>query len=288
MKAWIVRLNEAVDYIESHLDGEISYDKAANIAGCSTYHFLRMFAYIADVSLSEYIRRRRLTKAAFDLKEGGKVIDVALRYGYESPTAFNRAFRSIHGIAPSASKHESALLKAYLPIKFTMNIQGAHEMDYRIETRPAFEIVGISFTGKKSSDEFYACIPGFWDTIEENGVLKKLIGLIHEDPTGLLGICRETAEGSAEYDIAVACSGPVPQGLAKMSVPSQTWAIFPGSGPMPQTIHEAYKRIMGEWLPLSGYEFADSLDIERYTAWGEKTNAFEILVPVQKKNKTVF
>ena len=97
---WITRLNQALAYIEEHLDGKIELEQAAKLAYCSTYHFQRMFTYLAGIPLSEYIRRRRMTRAALDLQNGAKVLDVALKYGYESPTAFNRAFRGIHGVSP--------------------------------------------------------------------------------------------------------------------------------------------------------------------------------------------
>lgn len=113
MMEWVSRLNEAVDYIEVNLDKEISYDKAAQIACSSTFHFIRMFSYIADVPLSQYIRRRRLTLAAFDLQTGSeKIIDIALKYGYESPTAFNRAFHNVHGISPTAARKKRRISKS--------------------------------------------------------------------------------------------------------------------------------------------------------------------------------
>ncbi len=99
---WIEGLNKSMNYIEEHLTEEIDYEQAAKLACCSTYHFQRMFAYMANLPLSEYIRRRRMSLAAVDLQNGdNKIIDVALKYGYNSPTAFNRAFQNIHGIAPS-------------------------------------------------------------------------------------------------------------------------------------------------------------------------------------------
>lgn len=141
---WVKSLNESIAYIEEHLTEEIEYSKLAKIACCSTYHYQRMFAYMAGVSLSEYIRRRRMSRAAVDLQAGEKVIDVGLRYGYQSPTAFNRAFRAVHGIAPSAVRDEGTPLKSYPPLRFTIMIKGAEEMEYRIERREAFRIVGIS------------------------------------------------------------------------------------------------------------------------------------------------
>ncbi len=120
---WIERLNNAINYIEEHLTEEVDYNQIAAVACCSTYHFQRMFAYMANVSLSEYIRRRRMTLAAVDLQGADeKIIDVALKYGYTSPTAFNRAFKNIHGVAPSLVKKGGVTLRAYPPISFKITI----------------------------------------------------------------------------------------------------------------------------------------------------------------------
>ncbi|MDZ5010436.1 helix-turn-helix domain-containing protein, partial [Clostridium perfringens] len=126
---WLDRLNEALNYIEDNLDGEIDYTKAAKLACCSVYHFQRMFSYIAGRPLAEYIRNRRLTKAAIDLQSGDKVIDVAMRYGYESPTAFNRAFQKLHNVTPSSAQKEGTFLKSYSPISFKITIKGVEEMN---------------------------------------------------------------------------------------------------------------------------------------------------------------
>ena len=127
---WIERLNRAMGYIEEHLCDKFEIEEAARIACCSTYHFQRMFAYMAGVPLSEYVRRRRMTLAAVDLQSGGeKVVDVALKYGYESPTAFTRAFKSVHGIVPSEAKESGARLKAFPPVSFRISIKGDSEMN---------------------------------------------------------------------------------------------------------------------------------------------------------------
>ena len=133
---WLDRMNRAMDYMETHLADEISYEEIARKACCSSYHFQRMFPFITGVPLSEYIRRRRLTLAAFDLQTAGcKVIDVALKYGYESPESFTRAFKSLHGISPAAARRVGASLKAYPRMAFQLSIKGDIEMKYRIETR---------------------------------------------------------------------------------------------------------------------------------------------------------
>ena len=142
---WVERLNQSMGYIEEHLTDEIDYEQLGRIACCSAYHFQRMFTYMAGVTLAEYIRRRKMSLAAVDLQGGNaKIIDVAEKYGYHSPTAFNRAFQSIHGIAPSAVRKEGVSVKTFPPVSFKISVKGAVEMDYRIETKEAFRITGIS------------------------------------------------------------------------------------------------------------------------------------------------
>lgn len=142
---WINRLNKTIRYMEEHLTEEIDYEQLAQIACCSPYHFQRMFAYMAEVPLSEYIRRRRMSLAAVDLQDKeAKIIDVAMKYGYTSPTAFNRAFQSVHGIAPSLIRERGTEIKSFPPISFTITIKGVEEMNYRIEQKEAFRIVGVS------------------------------------------------------------------------------------------------------------------------------------------------
>ena len=118
---WVERLNQSMSYIEEHLTDEIDYDELGRIACCSTYHYQRMFTYMAGISLAEYIRRRKMSLAAIDLQGGKeKIIDVATKYGYSSPTAFNRAFQSFHGIAPSMLKNGSTLVKSFSLLHFTL------------------------------------------------------------------------------------------------------------------------------------------------------------------------
>lgn len=141
---WLDRMNSAMEYIETNLADNISYDKIAQIACCSTYHFQRMFPFITGVSLSEYIRRRRLTLAAFELQTTDvKVIDVAMKYGYDSPEAFSRAFKNLHGIIPISVRDKGVSLKAYPRMSFHISIKGDIEMNYRIEQKRSFEMFGV-------------------------------------------------------------------------------------------------------------------------------------------------
>jgi len=127
---WLSRMNAAISYIEENLDGVIDHDRLAKIACCSAHNFYRMFSFITDTSLSEYIRRRRLTLAALDLQNSQiKVIDLALKYGYDSPISFARAFQALHGVTPTEARADGVMLKAYPKITFQISIKGEKEMD---------------------------------------------------------------------------------------------------------------------------------------------------------------
>ncbi|MNW45356.1 Transposon Tn10 TetD protein [compost metagenome] len=282
---WLELLNKALDYIEDNLDDEIEYGKAAQLACCSTYHFQRMFSYIAGVPLSEYIRRRRLTHAAFDLQGGHKVMDVALRYGYDSPTAFNRAFQQVHGISPSAAQKEGTALKAYPRISFKITIQGAAEMEYRIVTKDSFRIVGVKALLEKDVEQSFQVVPQLWQQIAQNGQMSQLIPMMNQEPAGVLGVsaCMDDLE-KWEYYIAVATDGEVPDGMAEYEVPACTWAVFSGQGAMPHAIQELEKRIITEWLPTSDYEYANAPDIEVYLDANPTNSKFEVWLPITKRN----
>ncbi len=140
----LAQLNKSLSYIEENLTDRVDYQEAAKIACCSEYHFTRMFSFLAGITLSEYIRRRRLTLAALELSHSDiKIIDVAMKYGYTSPDSFTRAFQSMHGITPSEARIHGQSLKAFPRMTFQLTIKGGSEMNYRIEDKEAFRIVGI-------------------------------------------------------------------------------------------------------------------------------------------------
>jgi len=283
---WLERLNQSINYIEDNLYGTINYEHAAKIACCSTFHFQRMFSYIAGIPLSEYIRRRRMTVAAFDLKNSSaKVIDVALKYGYESPTSFNRAFQSVHGVSPSAARTEGVSLKAFPRISFTITIKGDVEMNYRIEKKEAFRIVGVKEHFDMSIEESFLKVPLFWQKTIQNGIIPKVCGLMSQTLLGLLGISTCMNGKDFDYYIAVATDRPAPEGTIEYEVPAATWAVFECIGPMPNAIQELQKRIVTEWLPTSGYEYADAPDIEVYFEGNQQSPTYksEVWLPVVKK-----
>ena len=282
---WIDRLNEAVRYIEDNLTGEIEYEKLGQIACCSAYHFQRMFNYIAGVPLSEYIRRRKMSLAAVDIQGGeAKIIDVAAKYGYASPTAFNRAFQSVHGVSPSAVRGEGVPIKSFPPITVKVTVKGAEEMNYRIETRKAFRIVGKSFPLSREIERNFAEVPQMWQGAVEDGTIEKIVSLMNGEPRGVLGVSVCTDGEEWRYYIAVSSAAEIDDALEEYVVPGCTWAVFPGSG-TGKSIQELEGRIVTEWLPTSGYEFTNGPDIEVYFEPNPENTAYEVWIPVRKRQE---
>lgn len=281
---WTERLNEAVRYIEENLTGNIDYEQLGRIACCSAYHFQRMFTYMAGIPLSEYIRRRKMSLAAVDLQGGGaRIIDVAAKYGYSSPTAFNRAFQSVQGVSPSSVRSEGAPVKSFPPITFKLTVKGAQEMNYRIETRGAFRIVGRSHPMSREIEQNFVEVPQMWQKAVEDGTLERIISLMDGQPQGVLGVCACGDGEEWRYYIAVASSAGA-GGLEEYIVPAFTWAVFPGSG-TGKSIQEIERRVVTEWLPTSGYEFADGPDVEVYFNPDPLDTAYEVWIPVKKRRQ---
>lgn len=281
---WIERLNKAINYIEEHITTEIDYDQVAKVACCSTYHFQRMFAYMSGIPLSEYIRRRRMSLAAADLQNTSeKIIDIALKYGYNSPTSFNRAFQSIHEVAPSAAKKEGILLKSYPPISFKITIKGVEEMNYRIEKKEAFRIIGVSKPLHKEIEKNFSIIPQMWQKAAVDGTIPKLSAMMNCEPMGVLGVSACNDIEQWKYFIAVSSSMSIDEALEEYTVPAFTWAIFSGEGVCPKAIQDLEKRIVTEWLPTSGYEYDNGPDIELYLNPDPQNAKFEVWIPITKK-----
>lgn len=279
---WVDRLNRAVEYLEEHLEAP-EVREAAKIACCSPYHFQRMFTLLAGVPLWEYIRRRRMSRAAADLQSGEKIVDVALKYGYSSPTAFNRAFQAVHGLPPSAARAPGAALKSHPPLRFAITVQGVEEMDYRIEKRGPFRVLGVSAPLGKDMEENFKNVPALWDRAAVDGTIPRLAALMDGDPRGLLGLCDGVDSG--RYYIAVASSAPAEKGLEEYTVPGFTWAVFPGQGDA-ASIQKLERRVVIEWLPTSGYEYADGPDVEVYLDPDPANARYEVWVPVTKSGKS--
>lgn len=262
---WLKRLSQAIDYIENNLAGDISYDEAAKIACCSTYYFQRMFSYVAGIPLSDYIRHRRMTKAAFELQVSeAKVIDVGIKYGYVSPTSFNRAFQAVHGVAPTVARMEGTILNAYPRISFSINVTGGESMRYRVETKDPIRIVGVRTTLQGEQEKNFKIVPKFWDTTLKSNLVSKICKLANKNPQGILGVTVYQNPEDIYYYIAAATDKAAPENLVEYEIPAATWVIFEGDGHFQDSIQTIFKRFLTEWLPFSGYEYAELPDIEVY------------------------
>ncbi|HHB1767327.1 TPA: GyrI-like domain-containing protein [Bacillus cereus] len=284
-------MNAAMQYIENNLTDEIDFKEVAKIAYCSEYHFKRMFSFLAGVSLSEYIRCRRLTLAAFELKDSDvKIIDVAIKYGYNSPDSFTRAFQNWHGITPSEARKYRHSLKAYSPMTFQLSIQGGNEMNYRIEEKEQFQIIGITkrvpivFNGVNEE------IASMWKSLNPESI-QTLKSLSNMEPNGIISASTNFSEGrmdekgELDHYIGVATTKDCPAKFAQLEVPASTWAIFEAVGPFPETLQNVWGRIYSEWFPSSNYELAEGPEI----LWNEQKDTAspnfksEIWIPVLKK-----
>lgn len=287
---WLKRMNGAMDYIEENLTSSIDYNKAAKIACCSTYHFQRMFSFITDVHLSEYIRRRRLTLAAFELQNSDvRVIDIALKYGYDSPEAFTRAFQNLHGVTPTLARNAGSKLKAYPRMSFHISIKGDVEMNYRIEITEAFKVFGKDII-IKPEDALPTVLCEFGDEIWENGThdrINDIVGNPHR--TMLYGVHFNFEEdGTRRYMYAWDLPDrEISKDYRIIGIPKTTWAVFEGRGKMPDqvAIINIWKRIYSEWFPTSEYEQTEEPCIEKYYWIDEKMEEYicEVWLPIVKK-----
>ncbi len=279
---WLDRMNNVLDYIEENLEEEIDYKQLAKIAYCSEFHFSRMFASISGISLSEYIRRRRLTLAAFELQKSDKrILEIANMYGYESADSFSRAFKKLHGIKPSECRQQGTQLKAFPKISFQLSIKGDTEMEYRIENLD-FELRIIGKSNSVKTSRAFKTIPTIWSKAKKDGFMQELIELSWENPKcsleGILGVCGKEATIMDEvfnYFTGVRYDGDAREGMETLIIPPATWAVFPN-------IVEAWKRLYAEWVPTSGYELANLPCMECYYGPGHKPR-HELWVPIISK-----
>lgn len=283
------RMNQALAYIEDNLVGEIDMQQVEHLALCSEYHFRRMFSFLAGVSLSKYIRRRRLTLAAFELRQSeASVIDTAVKYGYSSPDAFTKAFANLHNVTPSKSRAAARPLKAYPRMTFQFTIKGVSEMNYRIEEKDAFAIVGLMQRVKLIYEGVNPEITAMWQSLDE-AAITTLKALCNVEPRGMISASTNFSEGrqdggELDHYIGVATTKAAPDGLARLEVPAYTWAVFESVGPFPETLQNIWGRIYAEWFPTSNYEQVQGPEI----LWNEgkdvtsPTFRSEIWIPVRK------
>jgi AraC family transcriptional regulator len=291
---WQTRINRAIDYIEARLEGEVSWAAAAAEANCSTFHFLRMFEVVAGIGPGEYLRRRRLTRAALELAAGeARIIDVALRWGYDSPEAFGKAFRREFGMSPSEARRPGTRLKTWPRLSVSLVLKGSEAMEYRIENKEAFGITGLAIRVSGANGENLVEIPKFWQRANSGGQVAALAKAMPKaSRLEVMGVCATDDPASETITYLIAIETPadrsgLPEGCVDLGVPASTWAVFPSRGPMPAAIQEVWRRIMTEWLPGSGYEHAEGPDLEVYPEGDTMSAGYycEVWMPVRKTGR---
>lgn len=290
-------LSRAIAYIEDHLVDDIDIAAVAEHAGCAPFDFCRAFTFIAGISIAEYVRRRRLTQAGFDVQHTEeRIIDIALKYGYESPVSFARAFRSLHGITPTEARRQNTTLKAYPRLSFYITMNGEDPMEYRIEEKDSFEVFGLEAICPLHGDNLTP--HQFWQQCHADGTYEQLFddaGGVRIPMEQRRGPCtifailnyRDVGEEAYPYMIgANVCEGCRTDGYARAKVAAQTWAIFRAEvGKNPASmIPELFRRAYSEWLPMSDFEKSGT-DLEVYGH--TETGAFydEIWIAVKKKGR---
>ena len=275
---WVKMINRAIAYMEEHLTEEITLADVAKSVNLSAFHFQRAFSLLTGMSPAEYLRKRRLSQAGAELADGStKVIDAALKYGYDTPESFTKAFTRYHGVSPMQVKNGS-------PIQFMnrytvrITIEGGCIMEYKIEKWDAMDLLvhARDFHAETSEEE----IPAFWDEYYGNEAYRKI--------PGYLGVCAQQKTDGDVFRYGIGCKAAdaenVPEGFEIIHIPEYTWAVFTCVGPVPEAIQEMWERIYREWLPTADYELIPDYDIENYLPGDPASRNYvsEICIPVRK------
>lgn len=267
---WITGISKAIDYIEEHITEPTDYARAAKETCSSPFNFQRVFALLCGYTLGDYVRMRRLTLVGEELlSTDAKVIDVGLKYGYDSPESFSRAFTRFHGVSPSAVR-KGAAIRSFSRICVKLILTGGSIMKYRIEKKQAAKIICRRREFTKPGDDYTNReIPEFWNECGRDGSIQKLCGYIKDSAQfkGLLGVCfaTEMTDSGFPYGIGAEYDGESdPQDFEIVEIPDYTYAVFTVRGRMPDAFRETYRKICTEFFPQSGYEYGNGVEIEVY------------------------
>ncbi|WP_075981252.1 AraC family transcriptional regulator [Bacillus massilinigeriensis] len=265
---WVESLQRAIDYMETHLLEDMTIEEIAKEANASEFHFQRTFAILTDSSVGEYLRQRRLTLAAQELSNTNiKIIDLAYKYGYETPEAFSKAFRKQHGITPREARGNKGKLKAYNRLVIQVSLKGVEPMRYKIVKRESFQIVGVKREFSLINEENLKGIPLMWNDVHTNGTVEALVPFNNGEIKGLLGVCVDKREQSADkidYWIGTEHLGEKPDGFESLTIPASKWGVFEVHGPMPEAMQKTWRQIFSEWFPSNHYEHAGTPELEVY------------------------
>lgn len=283
---WTDAIQSAISFIEQHITDDISVEDVANHVHISSFYFQKGFSMLCGYSVTEYIRNRRLALAGGALAATDmKIIDIALKYGYDSPDSFTKAFTRFHGVSPTMVRKNDVVIKTFAPLKLEISLKGGYLMNYKIIDKESFTVLGVS---KKF--DYETCkqeIPRFWQEHYAKGNGQYVCGMF--------GINMDEQMGNDSFEYLIADlydpNMEIPEGFVTRTIPAFTWAVFSCDGPLPAALQDVNSKIFSEWLPaLKEYEFAAGYCVEMYDAadkypkgtLDEKYHS-EIWIPIRKK-----
>ncbi|MEG0273050.1 MAG: AraC family transcriptional regulator [Hydrogenoanaerobacterium sp.] len=283
---WVGSISEAIRYIEENLTEELTVAQIAKHTLISPFYFQKGFSMLCGFTVGDYIRQRRLALAGSELiSTDAKVIDLALKYGYDSPDSFTKAFTRFHGITPTAARKGGGTLKSFAPLTISFTLKGGFPMDYKIVKKDAFTVIAAA--KKFPYENAQTAVPEFWAEHYRSGK--------NQTVCGMYGINIDEEMGGKEFEYLLADdydgNTPVPEGFVIRTIPAFTWAVFPCVGAMPSAMPETNRKIFTEWLPAcKDYEFAAGYNVEMYNDPADYKNGVqdeayysEIWIPVKKK-----
>ena len=255
MRSWMEGFQDSIDLMEITLTDEPDIETIAGKAALSPFYYQRIFGALCGITVGEYIRARRMTLAAQELSRSDvKVIDIAIKYGYDSPDSFAKAFQRFHGITPSEARQPGAPLRSFAPLHIKITMEGGTMLEYRIVEKAPFTIVGVK--RRFNSDTSYQEIPKFWDEWLAQGEKRSIMGTF--------GVCLDMDGKDFDYWIADLYFPweDIPEDCDTRVIPASAWAQFPCTI---STLQDTNTKIWSEWLPaLTGYSLAGEYAIEVY------------------------
>lgn len=300
---WIIGMQKAIDYIEEHLTEPIDYDTVAAQSFSSSYHFQRVFSILCGFTLGEYIRNRRLSLAGTELiTSNAKVIDVALKYGYESPDSFAKAFQKFHGVLPSQARNSGSKLKSFSRLVLKFSLEGGNIMNYRVEKKPELILTGYKrrFTGTPADRKDQEC--DFYVSTRVNQYILKGMAPDRDTTYNIMDgfdddgynfyIAAQLDEWSTN-NLEKALGTEEAKRFEKIIIPARLYLICETEKTRYPTdlFTDLRQRAVSEWLPSSEYELANAPEISVYHWFYQYENAelnnsryAELWLPIIKRD----
>lgn len=283
---WTECISKAISYIEENITEELTMEDIAKQAMVSPFYFQKGFGMLCGFTIGEYIKKRRLTLAGSELvSTDRKIIDIALKYGYDSPDSFTKAFTRFHGATPTSVRKGETMIKSFASLKIKLTLEGGYTMDYKIVKKDEFTVIGVSKVFKY--DEAATEIPKLWKEYYETGK--------SDTVCSVYGVSIDENMGGNEFEYLIADNynpiNEIAEGFITRVIPKYTWAVFPCIGASAHTLPDVHKKIFSEWLPnCKDYEIAAGYNIEMYSDPAQYPKGVqdekyysEIWIPIKQK-----